>query len=341
VSQTLFSRRYDVGPEMLLDFLQQAMAGLPTVTSYQLADSGDRIQFTTSFTLTSWGENMVAAVDDDGNDWCVLTVSGEPRVGALSTPWGEEVHAATIESQLFAALEPSIEMARTNPIIMLQADHRRVEALFARIASTPDRGQRGELVRQLLTALRVHMELEETQVYPLPRNEVDAELAEEAEVEHQLARDGLAQLEELTPDESGFDAALTMVAAGIEHHVLEEEGEAFPRLVSQLGAERLADLAAQLISRRADLVERELNPRRPQSKATSRRDKAETRESRPPRPKRPSDRARGPRTKPKATRINPDDTTKADLLQRAKKAGVSGYSHMSKADLAKAISQVE
>jgi hemerythrin-like domain-containing protein len=323
---------------MLLDFLQQAMAGLPTVTSYKLADSGDRIAFTTSLTLTSWGENMMAAVEDDGNDWCVLTVSGEPRVGVLSTPWGEEIHAATIESQLFAALEPSIEMARTNPIVMLQADHRRAEALFVRIGAASD-GQRAELVRQLVAALRVHMELEETQVYPLLRDEVDADLAEEAEVEHQLARDGLAQLEELTPDEPGFDAALTMVMAGIEHHVLEEESEAFPRLVSQLGPERLAELAAQLISRRADLAQTELNRRSGATKSAPKRANAGTKESRPPRAKRASDRARGPRHKPKAARLNPDETTKADLLERAKKAGVSGYSHMSKAELVKAIAQ--
>jgi hemerythrin-like domain-containing protein len=219
---------------------------------------------------------------------------------------------------------------------MLQADHRRVEALFARIGTTSEE-QRAALVRQLLAALRVHMELEETEIYPLLRNEVDADLAEEAEVEHQLARDGLAQLEELTPDEPGFDAALTMVMAGIEHHVVEEEGEAFPRLVAQLGVDRLADLATRLISRRADLIESPPTG----AKSTRSQDKSDSRDSRPPRPKRKTERARGPRNKPKATRFNPDDTTKADLVQRAKKAGVSGYSHMSKADLVKAIAKAK
>jgi len=325
MSERLFNRSYDVGPEMLLDFLQQVMAGLPNVTSYELDESGDRINFATSFTLTSWGEHMVASVESDGPDGSILTVSGTPRVGALSTPWGEEIHAATIEAQLFAALEPSIEMARTNPIVMLQSDHRRVEALFARIGSRAD-DERAELVRQLVSALRVHMELEETQVYPLLEAQVDADLAEEAEVEHQLVRDALAQLEELTPDEPGFDAALVMVMAGIERHVQEEETEAFPALVAQLGADQLEELAGQLSSLRAQLVQRDTGP---------------AKESRPPRPKRPSDRRQGPRNKRKAAKINPDESTKADLIERAKKAGVSGYSHMSKADLAKAISRAE
>jgi len=339
MSEKLFSRHYDVGSEMLLDFLQQAMAGLPTITSYQLDDSGDRITFTTSLTLTSWGENMVAAAQSDGRDGSVLHVSGEPRVGALSTPWGEELHAATIESQLFAALAPSIEMARTNPIMMLQADHRRVEALFARIAATDD-GERTGLVKQLVSALRVHMELEENHVYPLLAAEVDAGLAGEAEVEHQLARDALAQLEELTPDEPGFDAALTMVMAGIEHHVYEEEGEAFPRLASQLGSDRLAELARQLRTVRAELVDREQTAPGGASKTTAKRGPAEAKASRKPRPTRQSNRA-GARRNTSRARINPDDTTKADLLQRAKKAGVSGYSHMSKAELAKALSRAD
>src|SRR6476659_6538474 len=152
MSQRLFSRRYDVGPEMLLDLVQQVMAGLPDVASFQPANGGDQVAFTTSFTLTSWGENMVAAVEADGPDGSVLTVSGTPRVGGLSSPWGEEMHAATIEGQLFAALEPAIAMAETNPITMLWADHRRVEALFARIGSTSN-GERDDLVQQLLSSL--------------------------------------------------------------------------------------------------------------------------------------------------------------------------------------------
>ena len=337
--EKLFSRRYDVGPELLLDFVQQAMAGLPTITSYQLATSGDRVNFTTSFTLTSWGENMVAAVESDA-DGAILTVSGEPRVGALSTRWGEEVHAATIESQLFAAVAPSIQMAQSNPVMMLQADHRRVEALFVRIAAADD-GERSELVQQLLSALGVHMELEERHVYPVVAAEVDADQAEEAEVEHQLARDGLAQLERLAPDEPGFDAALTMVMAGIEHHVREEESEAFPRLVTQLGPDRLADLAQRLTAARVDLVDRARTPQRGEVRSTPNGDKSETGRSRQARRKRQSNRAGARRSKPRAAKTDADETTRADLVERAKRAGVSGYSHMSKAELAKAIARVK
>ena len=324
----LFRRDYDIESEMLLDFVQQALAGMATVTSWRLADSGDRIEFRTSFTLTSWGDKMVAAVEPRAGDRSAVIVRGEPRVGILSTPWGEELHAATIESQLDAALTPLIEVARTNPIVLLQADHRRVEALFARIATT-EGAKRAELVKQVLKALRTHMELEETLVYPLIQREVDKDLAEEAEVEHQLARDGLDQLEELSPDEPGFDGALAMVVAGIEHHVLEEETEAFPGLATSLGAERLAELARQLTSARAELLDTETPARRPAKKA----------EARPARPKRATPADRSPRNRRARPKIDPDQTTKADLVERAKKAGVGGYSHMTKAELARALTR--
>jgi len=338
----LFSRNYDVESEMLIDFLQQAMASMPTVTWYELADSGDRIDFRTSFTLTSWGDNMVATVETGDDGRSALMVSGEPRAGLLSTPWGEEIHAATIETQLLSAIDPLVQVAKTNPIVMLQSDHRRVEALFARIQAT-EGDERAELVHQLLAALRVHMELEESLVYPLLEKEVDIEMAEEAEVEHQLARDGLAQLEELTPDEPGFDAALTMVMAGIEHHVMEEEADALPSLAQKLGPDRLAELADRLTAKKADLLQEQGKAGSGPSdegRTTPKSEKASQKHpGRPPRPQRESGARSAPRSRLARAKVDPDQVTKADLVAQARKAGIGGYSHMSKAELAKALSK--
>lgn len=93
----LFRRDYDVESEMLLDFVQQALPGMAAVTSARLADSGDRIEFRTSVTLTSWGDKMLATVEPRAGGRSAVIVSGEPRVGILSTAWGEELHAAAIE----------------------------------------------------------------------------------------------------------------------------------------------------------------------------------------------------------------------------------------------------
>ncbi len=68
-------------------------------------------EFQTTFTLTSWGETMRATVKSTGDDGAVLRVSGQGRVDAMNTPWGEEAHAAQIE-QLFTALEAVLPSSR-------------------------------------------------------------------------------------------------------------------------------------------------------------------------------------------------------------------------------------
>jgi hypothetical protein len=81
-------------------------------------------------------------------------------------------------------------------------------------------------VAKLLASLQLHMTFEEESIYPLLA-QVDGEMEQEAEVEHGLARDGIAKLTELV-GAPGFGAAVEMVKAGISHHVEEEEQEAFP-----------------------------------------------------------------------------------------------------------------
>jgi hemerythrin superfamily protein len=110
----------------------------------------------------------------------------------------------------------------------LESEHRQVEELFSKIEKAEGDGEQRPLVEQLVTALTRHMKIEEAEVYPEVAN-VDAEMAEEGENEHQLARDGIASVQAMI-GQPGFGAAVEMLKAGIDHHVLEEEGEVFPAL---------------------------------------------------------------------------------------------------------------
>jgi hemerythrin superfamily protein len=112
---------------------------------------------------------------------------------------------------------------------LLEADHRQVEDLFAKIEEAKG-DARQPLIDELATALRAHMELEEKVVYPVMQPVTGEEAVEEANTEHELARKGLEEMLRLAPDEPGFGAAMDAVKAGIEHHVEEEEGEVFPKL---------------------------------------------------------------------------------------------------------------
>ncbi len=124
----------------------------------------------------------------------------------------------------------------------LEAEHRTVEQLFEQIEKTDDRSQRERLVAELDAALSAHMELEERVVYPAM---VEAGLdddVEEAYSEHDHARDLLGQIESGLDEDPGVDGVIAAMKAAIEHHVEEEESEAFPKLRERLGDDGMAEL---------------------------------------------------------------------------------------------------
>ena len=138
----------------------------------------------------------------------------------------------------------------TDVFTLLETDHRRVEALLDDLAQSEKGPEREALVVRLTQALELHMQFEERDVYPLLAP-VDGEMVEEAEIEHGLAREGLAKMTELAAA-PGFGAAVEMVKAGIGHHVEEEEHEAFPKLRSSCDAETVARLGRDLVRRKAE-----------------------------------------------------------------------------------------
>ena len=103
----------------------------------------------------------------------------------------------------------------------------------------------GTAMDKLTAALELHMEIEERDVYPLVEEYVGDEEAEEATVEHGLARTGLRQLKELV-DEPGFGAVVSMLTAGIKHHVKEEEQEVLPELKRKLDRGELSELGDRI-----------------------------------------------------------------------------------------------
>ncbi len=130
---------------------------------------------------------------------------------------------------------------------MLEADHREAEDLFAKIKETNGAARAG-LVVKLVDALRLHMQVEESIVYPAIAKQVGGggDMVAEAKTEHEGARKVLADVEKLSPNEPGFDGALEMLEAGITHHVEEEEDEVFPKFRDSVSAEELDELGQQV-----------------------------------------------------------------------------------------------
>jgi len=128
-----------------------------------------------------------------------------------------------------------------DPVAILKRDHRDVAQMLKTLESSKPGARRRQTVEKVTAALELHMEIEEREIYPVVQRVVGKEEAVEAEVEHGLAREGLADLRRLV-DEPGFGAAVAMLSAGIRHHVKEEEQEVFPELKRKIDRNELGEL---------------------------------------------------------------------------------------------------
>ena len=133
-----------------------------------------------------------------------------------------------------------------DPIAILKRDHREAAAILRQLKeSKRPSATRRRLTAKVTSALQLHMEIEESLIYPLVARDVDEDEEQEAETEHLLALEGLERMGELV-DDGGFGAALAMVTAGIRHDVREEESEMFPELKATLTREELLALGDEV-----------------------------------------------------------------------------------------------
>ncbi|HET6829474.1 MAG TPA: hemerythrin domain-containing protein [Ramlibacter sp.] len=117
---------------------------------------------------------------------------------------------------------------------LLDADHKAVKKMFKEyeeLAGSRARGapqKKMELARQICNELTVHAQIEEEIFYPALRDALkDTDLLAEAEVEHQSAKDLIAQIEAMGEPDEMFDAKVKVLGEYIDHHVKEERNEIF------------------------------------------------------------------------------------------------------------------
>jgi hemerythrin-like domain-containing protein len=151
--------------------------------------------------------------------------------------------------------------ATTRPqdaVALLKAEHDQVNQLFEEFErATRSRGGNGgsrktELAAEICRQLTIHAAIEEEIFYPAANDAVqDDELVPEATVEHQSAKELIAKIERMDPEDELFDATVTVLGEYIRHHVKEEQNELFPQ-VKRAGLD-LRALGDQLRERRAQL----------------------------------------------------------------------------------------
>jgi hemerythrin-like domain-containing protein len=143
---------------------------------------------------------------------------------------------------------------------LLDADHKQVKKMFKEYEElTNSRGRtvaqkKMDLARQICHELTVHAQIEEEIFYPALRAALkDTDLIAEAEVEHQTAKDLIAQIEGMDEADEMFDAKVTVLGEYIDHHVKEERNEIFPKARSARKLD-LVSMRDELMARKEELM---------------------------------------------------------------------------------------
>ena len=155
-----------------------------------------------------------------------------------------------------ATAKKSTSKTSADAIALLTKDHADVKALFKKYEQLCESGADGSkkeaVALEICTQLTAHATVEEEIFYPATRAEDTDDLLDEAEVEHGSAKDLIAQIEDMEPDDDLYDAKVTVLGEYIDHHVKEEEGEIFPK-AKKLGID-LQELGEQMKARKEELM---------------------------------------------------------------------------------------
>jgi hemerythrin superfamily protein len=172
---------------------------------------------------------------------------------ANTTSSSKSKRSAASSKSRSTAKKSSASSRSQDAVALLKADHRAVEKLFGQFEKAGDESRKEQLAEQICMELRVHTQIEEEIFYPASREFLkDDEIVNEAIVEHQAAKDLIAEIEGMDASDEMFDAKVTVLKEMIEHHVEEEEKEYFPQL--QKSDMDLKAFGAQLAERKGELM---------------------------------------------------------------------------------------
>ncbi len=145
--------------------------------------------------------------------------------------------------------------ARKEVLDMLIEDHKSVKKLFRefeKLDVEDDSEETESLVALTCAELKLHTQLEEECFYPAVRSALkEADLVDEAEVEHGSAKLLIEQLEKMDIQDPKMAATFKVLGEYVKHHVKEEESEMFPQL--QRAKIDWEQLLGQMMQRRTEL----------------------------------------------------------------------------------------
>jgi hemerythrin superfamily protein len=143
---------------------------------------------------------------------------------------------------------------KQDAIELLKRDHADVKKAFKQFekAKYKDPNACKEFIASICRDIEMHAAVEEEIFYPAVRAKIkDDDLMNEAQVEHNSAKQLIAEIEKLAGDDPMLKASATVLSEYVNHHVKEEEREMFPKVKrAKLDLEALAE---QILERKDEL----------------------------------------------------------------------------------------
>jgi len=150
--------------------------------------------------------------------------SQKPSSTRTSSKAEKSSNSTRSESQADTNRGNSAKSGSKDAVALLKADHKQVAEWFEQFESARTEKEKQNLAQQICAALTVHATIEEEIFYPAFLDATgETDLHHEAEIEHQGAKNLIAEIEESGPEDEYFDAKVTVLAELIKHHVNEEE----------------------------------------------------------------------------------------------------------------------
>jgi hemerythrin superfamily protein len=136
---------------------------------------------------------------------------------------------------------------------LLEAQHKEVDELFARIESGD--GDRRALFIELADKLAAHAAAEEKIFYPSVMTAETSDLLHESVEEHVSIKRVLFDILDQRPDDEAFMAKLSVLKEQVSHHAhKEEENKLFPKLRGLMSSDERAALGNEFLALFEDLM---------------------------------------------------------------------------------------
>jgi hypothetical protein len=143
-----------------------------------------------------------------------------------------------------------------NAIAMLRQQHRQIQQQFARYEQEMSESQWGVAVRDALTTLKMHMEVEEEVFYPAYLDATDdQERHHDAMVEHEAAKKLIEDIEYSDPADEYFEAMMRLLFKIVRAHISEEEAPGGMFDTARRAGIDLKKLAKSMAAKQAELEE--------------------------------------------------------------------------------------